>query len=221
MYFFEKLTYKIHLFPISEHNNNNNHSFPKFNKTRNKKTIPDANNSKRETVNYDVDSIKNDDMTTEHFSILDPALFKPYIINALPKTYSSIIGAQAKFTCLTTVLFPVECEWYLNGQLVNKSRSNGRIYTKDNNKTLMILSLRDEDHGQLVMVARNPFGKAKTKCRLSIFEDESAISDVDSPESVTLVNKDSSGAMVKQANRLQNKSTKLCQDPNVQLSRGY
>ena len=180
-------------------------------------------------------------ITTEHFSILDPILFKPHIINALPKTYSSVIGAQAKFTCLTTVLFPVDCQWYLNGRLVNKSRSNGRIYTTNNKKTLVILSLREEDHGQLVMVAENPFGKVKTKCRLSIYEDQSDIGDVVESQD-TIVDKedsgieshDSSDTVTKKdskspadtkmihGNRLQNKSTnKLFQDPNVLLSRSY
>ena len=187
----------------------------------------------------DDDDDDDDNSTTEHFSILDPALFKPHIINALPKTYSSVIGAQAKFTCLTTVLFPVDCQWYLNGKLIDTFRSNGRIYTTNNNKTLVILSLREEDHGQLVMVAKNPFGKEKTKCRLSIYEDLSDQDDMVEPKEIiskkdsgieledssiiTITNKDSETQDNKMfhPNRLQNKSTKLFQDSNVLLSRSY
>ena len=196
----------------SNNNVNGNHFFPKFNNTRNKyktkkrrenndvkinirntgvndtTTTTTAINKNIKNVHgnrYDDDDENDDDddnSTTEHFSILDPALFKPHIINALPKTYSSVIGAQAKFTCLTTVLFPVDCQWYLNGKLIDTSQSNGRIYTTNNNKTLVILSLREEDHGQLMMVAKNPFGKDKTKCRLSIYEDLSDLDDIVEPK---------------------------------------
>ncbi|XP_066915722.1 titin-like isoform X2 [Clytia hemisphaerica] len=107
---------------------------------------------------------------TVHFSLLDPALFTPHIIKKLPSEYESVVGAQCQFSCLTTVLFPVECHWYLNGTLVDHESSNGRIYSKDGGKTLVILSLREQDHGKLVMVARNPFGKTKTSCRLNIVD---------------------------------------------------
>ena len=118
------------------------------------------------------DSDDSDVVDTEElqFSMIDPAFFVPRIVKKLPKRYASVVGAQAIFTCVTTVLFPVECQWYLNGNLIEKSRTYGRMYTRDRGKTLVILSLREDDHGELAMVACNDFGKVRTTCRLKVEE---------------------------------------------------
>lgn len=110
------------------------------------------------------------DTEEENFSLLNTNLFVPRIIATLPKLYKSVIGAQVQFSCVTTVLFPVECEWFLNGEFLDPLESDGRFYYKDSRKTLVILSLREEDHGELVMVARNKFGKSTTKCNLTVLD---------------------------------------------------
>lgn len=92
-----------------------------------------------------------------NFTLLDEKLFKPIIISLLPKEYKSTVGAEAKFVCLTTVFFPVEVDWYLNGQRIEPS-TDGRVYFNNNKRELVILSLRSEDQGNLVVMARNKFG---------------------------------------------------------------
>ena len=104
----------------------------------------------------------------ENFTLFDKDLLKPRIITGLPESYDSIVGAQVTFSCVTTVLFPVECEWYINGQFIDDHSTNGRIYFKNGNKEIVILSLSEDDQGTLIMVAKNRFGKAKTTCKLNL-----------------------------------------------------
>lgn len=127
----------------------------------------------------------NDEM---NFTLYDERLFKPIIISHLPKKHLSALGAVAKFVCLTTVFFPVELKWYLNG-LVLEPSEDGRVYFNNNKRELVILSLRKEDQGELVVIAENKFGVDKSRCSLKLYSIKSTTAittaTVNTPTSLT------------------------------------
>jgi Immunoglobulin I-set domain. len=117
-----------------------------------------------------------DETETEmNFSLLDPEILRARIIRPLPKNKDSAFGAQLVLTCLTTVLFPVEVDWLLNGQLIEPS-VDGRVYFNEDRRQLVILYLTYEDEGTIEVVARNRFGSEKSKCDLRVVRRKSSTS---------------------------------------------
>ena len=102
-----------------------------------------------------------------NFSLLDPEIMRARIIRPLPKNQDSAFGTQLVLTCLTTVLFPVEVDWLLNGQLIQPT-VDGRVYFNEDRRQLVILYLTYEDEGTIEVVAKNRFGSEKSKCDLRV-----------------------------------------------------
>lgn len=117
------------------------------------------------------DQMVDENENEMNFSLLDPNLLKARIITHLPKKHVTAIGAQAVFTCLTTVLFPAEVDWLLNGQLVEPT-SDGRIYFSNNKRQLVILYMTSQEEGLLEVTARNKFGWEKSQCALTLTQVE-------------------------------------------------
>ncbi|XP_057302450.1 follistatin-related protein 4-like isoform X1 [Hydractinia symbiolongicarpus] len=103
----------------------------------------------------------------ENFSCHSVDILKPRIITRLPKELQIKPGEHLRLVCLTTVLFPTELSWFLNGQLI-KSTIDGRVTFDNKNRQLFIIAIDEEFSGVITCIASNRFGCDKSKCVVNV-----------------------------------------------------
>uniref|UniRef100_A0A7M5XJ11 Ig-like domain-containing protein n=1 Tax=Clytia hemisphaerica TaxID=252671 RepID=A0A7M5XJ11_9CNID len=131
---------------IDDEINNNNNNIENFEQKRFNKNTPSCEpkdalswngKTKDGTRNFstddgyvDVDIPSDDEYESENelnFSLIDPNILRARIIRHLPSEVTTKYGSPIVLTCLTTVLFPVDIEWTLNGTIIEPT-IDGRIF---------------------------------------------------------------------------------------------
>ncbi|XP_066915723.1 uncharacterized protein [Clytia hemisphaerica] len=96
----------------------------------NGKTKDGTRNFSTDDGYVDVDIPSDDEYESENelnFSLIDPNILRARIIRHLPSEVTTKYGSPIVLTCLTTVLFPVDIEWTLNGTIIEPT-IDGRIF---------------------------------------------------------------------------------------------
>ena len=130
----------------------------------------------------DVEAPDDDDSDAENeeeelsFSLYNPEILRARIIRHLPAKREAVYGTELVLTCLTTVLFPVEIEWFLNGDAIEPTL-DGRVYFAEDRRQLVVSYLTHDEEGTIEVIARNRFGSERSRCSLSILKRTRAATD--------------------------------------------
>ena len=123
------------------------------------------------------DEIDSEDEEDLNFSLYDPEILRARIIRPLPRKHESVYGGELVLTCLTSVLFPVDIEWFLNGEIIEPTL-DGRVYFTEDRRQLVVAYVTHEDEGTVEVIARNRFGSEHSRCTLRIMKRTRAATDV-------------------------------------------
>ncbi|XP_065648006.1 follistatin-related protein 5 isoform X2 [Hydra vulgaris] len=124
---------------------------------------------KREHFNSKIieNEVEDDDEAEEDFSCFSKAYLQPRFLTQLPRHLSKTLGEKLEVVCLTSVLFPTDINWYLNGILLTNS-ADGRIVIENNASQLTFAFVKKTDSGKLVCVAKNKFGTDISMCSIMV-----------------------------------------------------
>ncbi|XP_002154246.1 myotilin isoform X1 [Hydra vulgaris] len=126
---------------------------------------------KREHLNPRIveNEVEDDDEAEEDFSYFSKAYLQPRFLTQLPRNLSKTLGEKLEVVCLTSVLFPTEIDWYLNGIVLSNS-ADGRIVIENNARQLTFVFVKKTDSGKLVCIAKNKFGTDISMCNILVKE---------------------------------------------------
>jgi len=117
-----------------------------------------------------IDFINNNiEEKDENFTLYALDILRPKIISRLPKIINVTKGQKVTLICLTTVLFPVEVEWYLNNTLI-KPCTDGKICFRNKKRELCFTSINEDFSGVIKCIAKNTFGEDTCKGKIVITE---------------------------------------------------
>ena len=133
---------------------------------KNNNFVADENFVDVEVPENEDDNSDNDDDELS-FSLYNPEILRARIIRHLPTKQESLYGTELVLTCLTTVLFPVDIEWFCNGDVIEPTL-DGRVYFTEDRRQLVVTYLTYEDEGTIEVIAHNRFGSERSRCSLRI-----------------------------------------------------
>lgn len=118
-----------------------------------------------------IDLVNSTDDKDEHYSYYALELLKPRIVTPLPKEVFCNLNDKLNLVCITTVLFPTEVEWYLNGKSL-KACENGIVFFENKNREVIFPRMTNECFGTLTCIATNMFGLDQCHCRIKLSKNE-------------------------------------------------